>query len=162
MAGIPLVGEAGTCGTVGLPIGNSFDPRGAKVGGLETFIRDMLAFAPEDFSFLMIGVDAIGNLELGKVSRQTFRGKTYDFLPVLQLRRAQTVAFIRRKPESLVPDNRAARTDTELVANQLGWLVTVLFGPGTQSAEIVPVGFKGRTVKLIGAALAHQRYGSRA
>ena len=63
---------------------HSFDPRGAKVGGLETFIRDMLAFAPDDFSFLMIGVDAIGDLELGKVSRQTFRGKAYDFLPVLR------------------------------------------------------------------------------
>ncbi len=63
---------------------HSFDPRGAKVGGLETFIRDMIAFLPDDFSFLMIGVDALGDLELGKVSRQTFRGKQFDFLPVLQ------------------------------------------------------------------------------
>jgi glycosyltransferase involved in cell wall biosynthesis len=62
---------------------HSFDPRGAKVGGLETFIRDMLAFTPDDFSFLMIGVDAIGDLKLGEVSKQTFRGKSYDFLPVL-------------------------------------------------------------------------------
>jgi hypothetical protein len=62
---------------------HSFDPRGAKVGGLETFIRDMLAFAPDDFSFLMIGVDAIGDQKLGKVTKQTFRGKSYDFLPVL-------------------------------------------------------------------------------
>jgi glycosyltransferase involved in cell wall biosynthesis len=62
---------------------HSFDPRGAKVGGLETFIRDMLAFAPDDFSFLMIGVDAIGDQKLGQISKQTFRGKSYDFLPVL-------------------------------------------------------------------------------
>ena len=62
---------------------HSFDPRGAKVGGLETFIRDMLAFLPDDFSFLMIGVDAIGDQKLGQVSKQTFRGKSYDFLPVL-------------------------------------------------------------------------------
>ena len=62
---------------------HSFDPRGVKVGGLETFIRDMIAFLPDDFSFLMIGVDAIGDLELGKVARQTFRGKQFDFLPVL-------------------------------------------------------------------------------
>ena len=54
---------------------HSFDPRGAKVGGLETFIRDMLAFAPDDFSFLMIGVDAIGDQKLGQISRQSFRGK---------------------------------------------------------------------------------------
>jgi glycosyltransferase involved in cell wall biosynthesis len=62
---------------------HSFDPRGAKVGGLETFIRDMIGFLPDDFSFLMIGVDATGDLELGKVSKQTFRGVSYDFLPVL-------------------------------------------------------------------------------
>ncbi len=63
---------------------HSFDPRGAKVGGLETFIRDMIAFLPEDFTFLMIGVDAVGDLELGRVTEQEFRGKRFDFLPVLK------------------------------------------------------------------------------
>lgn len=63
---------------------HSFDPRGAKVGGLETFIRDMIAFLPEDFTFLMIGVDALGDLELGKVREQEFRGRKFSFLPVLR------------------------------------------------------------------------------
>lgn len=62
---------------------HSFDPLGAKVGGLETFVRDMLAHLPDDFTFLMIGVDASGKRPLGKVSRETFRGKAFDFLPVL-------------------------------------------------------------------------------
>lgn len=62
---------------------HSFDPRGAKVGGLETFIRDMIAFLPDDFKFLMIGVDASGDLELGKISEQEFKGVPFDFLPVL-------------------------------------------------------------------------------
>ncbi len=62
---------------------HSFDPRGAKVGGLETFIRDMIGFLPADFAFLMIGVDAKGDLPLGKVSRISFRGREIDFLPVL-------------------------------------------------------------------------------
>ena len=31
----------------------------------------------------MIGVDASGKRPLGKVSRETFRGKAFDFLPVL-------------------------------------------------------------------------------
>ncbi len=62
---------------------HSFDPLGAKVGGLETFVRDMLAHLPDDFRFLMIGVDSSGTRPLGKVSRETFRGKTFDFLPVL-------------------------------------------------------------------------------
>lgn len=69
--------------TYRLAVIHSFDPRGAKVGGLETFIRDMIAFLPDDFTFLMIGVDAIGDKELGKVTRETFRGKSYDFMPVL-------------------------------------------------------------------------------
>ena len=62
---------------------HSFDPLGAKVGGLETFVRDMIAHLPDDFTFLMIGVDASGKRPLGKVSRETFRGKPFDFLPVL-------------------------------------------------------------------------------
>ncbi|MGQ0672235.1 MAG: glycosyltransferase [Hyphomicrobium sp.] len=67
-----------------LSVIHSFDPRGAKVGGLETFIRDMIAFTPADFSFLMIGVDAIGDLEIGKVHPIEFRGRRIDFLPVLR------------------------------------------------------------------------------
>jgi glycosyltransferase involved in cell wall biosynthesis len=68
---------------------HSFDPRGAKVGGLETFIRDMIAFLPEDFSFLMIGVDALGDLEIGKVTTVEFRGRSFEFLPVLRFSDAQ-------------------------------------------------------------------------
>lgn len=62
---------------------HSFDPLGAKVGGLETFVRDMIGHLPDDFSFLMVGVDASGKRPLGKVARKTFRGKPFDFLPVL-------------------------------------------------------------------------------
>ncbi|MCU0730332.1 MAG: glycosyltransferase [Hyphomonas sp.] len=62
---------------------HSFDPRGAKVGGLETFIRDMIAFLPDDFSFLMVGVDALGDLQIGKVTTVEFRGRRFEFLPVL-------------------------------------------------------------------------------
>ncbi len=62
---------------------HSFDPLGAKVGGLETFVRDMLGHLPDDFSFLMIGVDSTGQRELGKITKATFRGKEFDFLPVL-------------------------------------------------------------------------------
>ena len=69
--------------TYRLAVVHSFDPRGTKVGGLETFIRDMISFLPDDFTFLMVGVDGVGDLELGKVVRQEFRGKTIEFLPVL-------------------------------------------------------------------------------
>ena len=62
---------------------HSFDPFGAKVGGLETFVRDMIAHLPDDFSFLMIGVDSTGKRPLGVIERETFRGKAIDFMPVL-------------------------------------------------------------------------------
>jgi glycosyltransferase involved in cell wall biosynthesis len=63
----------------------AFDPLGAKVGGLETFVRDMIGRLPDDFSFLMIGVDASGKRKLGEISHETFRGKSFDFLPVLHV-----------------------------------------------------------------------------
>ncbi len=34
-----------------------FDPRGEKVGGLETYIRDFITFHPKDTDLLLIGVD---------------------------------------------------------------------------------------------------------
>jgi glycosyltransferase involved in cell wall biosynthesis len=66
-----------------LAVIQSFDPRGPKVGGLETFIRDMIAYLPEDFSLLMIGVDGEGDLALGRVSSHALRGRRFEFLPVL-------------------------------------------------------------------------------
>lgn len=60
-----------------------FDPRGQKVGGLETYIRDFITFHPLDTDLLFIGVDSIGDLEVGKVSRLSFRGRQFDFMPIL-------------------------------------------------------------------------------
>jgi hypothetical protein len=48
-----------------------FDPRGEKVGGLETYIRDFITFHPADTDLLLIGVDSTGDMRLGKVHRLT-------------------------------------------------------------------------------------------
>jgi glycosyltransferase involved in cell wall biosynthesis len=61
-----------------------FDPRGEKVGGLETYIRDFITFHPDDTDLLFIGVDSVGDLKLGEIHRLTFRGRTFDFLPILR------------------------------------------------------------------------------
>src|SRR5262245_54454264 len=61
-----------------------FDPRGQKVGGLETYIRDFITFHPQDTDILFIGVDSFGDLELGKVHSVTFRGRRFDFMPILR------------------------------------------------------------------------------
>jgi glycosyltransferase involved in cell wall biosynthesis len=60
-----------------------FDPRGSKVGGLETYIRDFIAFHPPDVEILMVGVDGRGDLKLGEVHRVTFRDRTFEFIPIL-------------------------------------------------------------------------------
>lgn len=61
-----------------------FDVRGAKVGGLETYIRDFITFCPEDTRVLFVGVDAAGDLPLGRIAEVAFRGRRFDFLPVLR------------------------------------------------------------------------------
>ncbi|GAC1331534.1 MAG: hypothetical protein NVSMB26_10030 [Beijerinckiaceae bacterium] len=60
------------------------DPRGRKLGGIETHIRLLLAAHPNDFSVLFVGVDEIGDLPLGKLARIVFEGRAIDFLPVLR------------------------------------------------------------------------------
>ena len=95
---------------------HSFDPRGTKVGGLETFIRDMIKFLPEDFTFLMIGVDGTGDLELGKVVRRDFGGRPYDFLPVLHYPDAKAHEAAKTLGDSI---------NLQLMAGLLKYLPTV-------------------------------------
>src|SRR5262249_13368126 len=50
---------------------------------LETYIRDFINFHPTDTDLLFIGIDSSGDLGLGEVHRLSFRGRTFDFLPIL-------------------------------------------------------------------------------
>lgn len=59
------------------------DPRGQKIGGIESHVRLVMEHAPPDWGVLFIGVDGKGDCTLGKVTPMTFRGRTIDFLPVL-------------------------------------------------------------------------------
>jgi glycosyltransferase involved in cell wall biosynthesis len=60
-----------------------FDPRGSEIGGLETYIRDFIAFHPPDVDVLLIGVDGRGDLNLGETHWCMFRDRTFEFLPIL-------------------------------------------------------------------------------
>jgi glycosyltransferase involved in cell wall biosynthesis len=60
------------------------DPRGAKVGGMETHVRQLLMRHPADMSVLMVGIDERGDLELGKISKVTFQGREFDFVPIMR------------------------------------------------------------------------------
>jgi glycosyltransferase involved in cell wall biosynthesis len=61
------------------------DPRGRKLGGIETHIRLLLAAHPQDFSLLFVGVDEIGDVRIGEVSPVSIEGRSINFLPVLRV-----------------------------------------------------------------------------
>ncbi|HRD78441.1 MAG TPA: glycosyltransferase [Hyphomicrobiaceae bacterium] len=59
------------------------DPRGAKVGGIETHVRTLIERYPGDFEVLLVGVDAVGDLKLGAPHRLEVGGRPMTFIPVL-------------------------------------------------------------------------------
>ena len=61
------------------------DPRGSKLGGIETHVRHILSRHPADFSVLFIGVDEYGDCKLGEVIRVQMGERTVDFLPVTHI-----------------------------------------------------------------------------
>ncbi|MEZ5841647.1 MAG: glycosyltransferase [Hyphomicrobiales bacterium] len=79
--------RSGTTSTAGhrLVMIHPIDPRGNKVGGIETHVRVMLQRHPADFSVLLIGVDGRGDLEIGKPVKVDIGGRTIDFLPIVHV-----------------------------------------------------------------------------
>ena len=61
------------------------DPRGSKLGGIETHVRQILARHPDDFSLLFVGVDEFGDSPLGVVRPIEIAGRSIAFLPVAQI-----------------------------------------------------------------------------
>ena len=59
------------------------DPRGQKIGGIESHVRLMLEHAPSDWNVLFVGVDGQGDCRLGEIRQMKFNGRPFDFLPVL-------------------------------------------------------------------------------
>ena len=59
------------------------DPRGRKVGGIETHVRLLLRFAPMNWRVLLVGVDGHGDCEVGKLTSIIVDGRAIDFLPVI-------------------------------------------------------------------------------
>jgi len=60
------------------------DPRGNKVGGIDTHVRMMITHAPEEWAVLLIGVDCRGDCVPGELRRLQIDGRAIEFLPVLQ------------------------------------------------------------------------------
>ena len=58
------------------------DPRGAKLGGIETHVRLVLAHHPPSTTLLLVGLDEVGDSRPGTVRRLEVEGRRIDFLPV--------------------------------------------------------------------------------
>lgn len=61
---------------------HTMDPRGTKLGGVETHIRLVLARHPSSMSVLFVGIDEVGDLTPGRPVGLDFEGRTIAFLPV--------------------------------------------------------------------------------
>ena len=61
------------------------DPRGSKLGGIETHIRLILRKHPGDFSILFVGVDELGDCTPGVIKRLDVDGRSIDFFPVCHI-----------------------------------------------------------------------------
>lgn len=77
------------------------DPRGSKVGGIETHVRLMYQRHPADFSVLLVGIDERGDLELGRPVRIDVGDRTIDFLPVAHIPDAEIHGAARRLHQSV-------------------------------------------------------------
>jgi glycosyltransferase involved in cell wall biosynthesis len=64
---------------------HAMDPRGAKFGGIETHVRQVLSARPDDFSLLFVGIDECGDAPPGRVMRLEDAAGGYDFFPVAHI-----------------------------------------------------------------------------
>ena len=78
-----------------LCIVHPFDPRGNKIGGIETHVRLLLRRAPQELDVLLVGVDEAGDLTLGQAIDLTADGRAFRFLPVTRYSDAWVAAMPR-------------------------------------------------------------------
>ena len=60
----------------------TMDPRGNKIGGIETHIRQILRNHPADTDLILAGIDELGDLEPGVAIPLTFTGRHITFIPL--------------------------------------------------------------------------------
>lgn len=60
------------------------DPRGDKVGGIETHVRQFLKAGNADVRVILVGLDDTGSLPLRRLSKIEFAGRTVELFPVIR------------------------------------------------------------------------------
>ena len=78
---------------------HTMDPRGGKLGGIETHVRLMLARFPG--SVLFVGLDEIGDLVPGEPVPLAYEGRQLLFLPVARLEGAEVNRAAQRLLQSV-------------------------------------------------------------
>lgn len=58
------------------------DPRKSKPGGVDTCIRGLIKYRPEDMDLSVVGVDAVGDAVIGEWRTEEIDGRRVRFLPV--------------------------------------------------------------------------------
>ncbi len=77
---------------MGCPMGRAllvvfatFDPRGMKIGGIETHVRHMMRHRPENLDLLLVGLDESGDLEAGRAIDLDFDQRPLRFMPLAHI-----------------------------------------------------------------------------
>jgi glycosyltransferase involved in cell wall biosynthesis len=64
-----------------------FDPLGNKIGGIQTFIKNLVKYGPDGFEIYLVGVTSDKELrQKGKWQKLEVLGRRIDFLPVLYVK----------------------------------------------------------------------------
>ncbi|QJU54584.1 glycosyltransferase [Herbiconiux sp. KACC 21604] len=58
------------------------DPRRSKPGGVDTCIRGLIKYRPDDMDLFIVGVDAVGDAIIGEWRTEMLDGRSVQFLPV--------------------------------------------------------------------------------
>ncbi len=85
----------------GIVIIHPLDPRGGKVGGIETHVHLILAHHPADTDVLLVGIDEIGDARIGVPQPLRHAGRDITFVPVLRVDPATVNRPARRIGQSL-------------------------------------------------------------
>ena len=137
------------------------DPRGRKLGGIETHVRLLLSRHPKDISILFVGIDETGDCRVGEVRRVMVDGREIDFLPVAQISAEKINVAAKRLSQS---------TTLACALGALRHLRTIraALGSGTASADlqryefaIIPKLLGLKTVQMVhGETLTDQKMDS--
>jgi len=77
------------------------DPRGSKIGGIQTHVRQLLENYPPDCRLVLIGLEGRGDCTLGELAPMKFGNRSFDFLPVARYPEDKVHAAAKTVGESL-------------------------------------------------------------